>query len=156
MFDVSTSTASFAVGAIAVLAAVLSQLASGLWISRRKPSVQRQLLFGLVCSILAFLFALHPLYKCEETIFIGSNLSYDAFRSNSSRLDITSYDRFLTSFLILSIILLKVIILLITVPHKTLLVTPALWTSSIPYVSTTSTLSSPLVMLVATRAMSLL
>ena len=93
MYDLSTSTAAIGTGAIVVLSGVLGQVVGGLWISRANPTVRKQLIFGVSCLAISWLFALHPLYKCEETTLIGSNLSFDNLRSNSTQFDIETFDR---------------------------------------------------------------
>ena len=93
MYDVSTSTAAIITGAVVVLSGVLGQIVGGLWISRANPTVRKQLIFGVSCLAISWLFALHPLYKCEETPLVGSNLSFEKLRINSSVLDLESYER---------------------------------------------------------------
>ena len=93
MYDLSTSTAAIATGATVVLSGVSGQVVGGLWISWKNPTVRKQLIFGVSCLAISWLFALHPLYKCEETTLIGSNLSFDNLRSNSTQYDIEAFDR---------------------------------------------------------------
>ena len=93
MYDLSTSTAAIATGATVVLSGVSGQVVGGLWISWKNPTVSKQLIFGVSCLGISWLFALHPLYKCEETTLIGSNLSFDNLRSNSTQYDIETFDR---------------------------------------------------------------
>ena len=93
MYDVSTSTAALVTGAVVVLSGVIGQLVGGFWISRANPTVRKQLIFGAGCFIISLLFALHSLYKCEETPLVGSNLSYENLRSNSTVLDLESFER---------------------------------------------------------------
>ena len=92
MFDLSTSIAAIATGAIVVLSGVLGQIIGGLWISKTNPSVRQQLFFGLICLAISCFFALHPLYTCEETPLVGSNLSFDKLRENSTELDLTDFN----------------------------------------------------------------
>ena len=77
MFGISTGTAAMSAGAVVVLAGVGGQILGGIWVGKTDPSIQKQLKFCITALSISLLCSFTIFYHCDETLFVGANLSYN-------------------------------------------------------------------------------
>ena len=77
VFGMDAGTAAIAIGAVAVAAGAVGQTVGGIWVGKAKPSVKKQLLFGLTSLLISLGFSFVGFYHCDETVFAGANIQYE-------------------------------------------------------------------------------
>lgn len=97
IYEVSASTAAIVVGAVVVLAGAVGQTIGGLWVGKTNPTVRKQLIFGVTCLTISLASSFVIFYHCDETLFVGANLSYEK-AMNRNGVNFTDDDRDLSAF----------------------------------------------------------
>ena len=92
VYGIDAGTAAISIGAIAVAAGAVGQTVGGFWVGKAKPTVKKQLLFGLTSLLISLCFSFVGFYHCDETIFAGANLKYDTVLSSPSNSDLNFTD----------------------------------------------------------------